>query len=49
MSDKARNQVGQVAVIGPDKVMTVMPTVTSGKIDTQVTTTRKWTDGAPPA
>ncbi|WP_274542827.1 hypothetical protein [Rhodococcus opacus] len=41
MSDKARSHVGQVLVIGPDKVMTVMPTVTSGKMDTQVTTTRK--------
>ena len=45
VSDKARSHVGQVAVIGPDKVMTVMPTVTSGKMDTQVTTTRKWMDG----
>ncbi|GCE41697.1 hypothetical protein Rhow_005356 [Rhodococcus wratislaviensis] len=41
VSDKALSQVGQVAVIGPDSVMTVMPSVTSGKIETQVTATRR--------
>jgi len=46
VSDKARSHVGQVLVIGPDKVITVIPNVTSGKMDTQVTTTRKWMDGA---
>lgn len=45
VSDRARSHVGQAAVIGPDKAITVMPNVTSGNIDTQVATARTWMDG----